>query len=83
MSHQSLHCPICSLDIVEQADPEFSIRRLVGAGAVAENASDERQKFLSITNEGKQILSKIDSIADEQVMKALIGLPANSLPEYS
>jgi hypothetical protein len=82
MSHQSLHCPICSLDIVEQADPEFSISRLV-AGAVAEtpNASDGRQKILSITNSGKQTLSKIDSIADEQLMKALMILPANSLPE--
>jgi hypothetical protein len=36
---------------------------------------------LSIKNEGKQILGKIDSIAAEQVMKALMRLPANSLPE--
>ena len=33
---------------------------------------------MSITDKGKQILSKIDSNADEQVMNALMRLPAKS-----
>jgi ribosomal protein S18 acetylase RimI-like enzyme len=47
----------------------------------APNASDGRQKILSITDEGREILSKIDKFANEQVMKALRKLPANSSPE--
>jgi len=59
------------------------LAKLVEAGAVIEtpNASDGRQKILSITEHGKDILDRIDKFANEQVMKALKNLPAGSAPE--
>jgi GNAT superfamily N-acetyltransferase len=44
--------------------------------------SDGRQMILFITAEGKEILSKIDKFANEQVVKAMKKLPANSPPEH-
>lgn len=42
---------------------------------------DGRQKILTVTDEGKEILSRIENFANEQVTRALQKLPAGSSPD--
>jgi DNA-binding MarR family transcriptional regulator len=67
---------------IDRSNVSRVLAKLVEAGAAIEapNASDGRQKILSITDEGKQILGRIDMFANEQVMKALERLPSGLSP---
>jgi DNA-binding MarR family transcriptional regulator len=68
---------------LESSNFGWILAKLVDTGAVIEisSAEDTRHKILSVTDKGKRILSKIDSLADERVMNALEELPETSSHE--
>ncbi|PMD42590.1 hypothetical protein L207DRAFT_316525 [Hyaloscypha variabilis F] len=68
---------------LESSNFGWILAKLVDTGAVIEISSteDTRHKILSITDKGKRILSKIDSLVDERVMNALEKLPETSSRE--
>ncbi|KAE9369424.1 MarR family transcriptional regulator [Stipitochalara longipes BDJ] len=59
------------------------LAKLLMAGAVIEttNDADARQKTLSITDKGMEIMDIVDKYTDEQVAKALKKLPAGTSQE--
>jgi DNA-binding MarR family transcriptional regulator/GNAT superfamily N-acetyltransferase len=68
---------------LDRSNISRTLARLVEAGAVIEmpNASDGRQKILSVTEEGGEILGRIDKFAIEQVAEALKKVPVGSSPQ--
>jgi DNA-binding MarR family transcriptional regulator/GNAT superfamily N-acetyltransferase len=68
---------------LDRSNISRTVAKLVEARAVVEtpNALDGRQKILSITDEGREILSRIDNLADEQVVEAMSRLPVGSSAE--
>lgn len=68
---------------LDRSNISRTLAKLVEAGAVTEmpNASDGRQKILSITDEGREILGRIDKFANEQVVEALKKVPIGSSPQ--
>ncbi len=71
-----------TLDL-DRSNISRTVAKLIEAGAVIEtpNIFDGRQKILSITDKGTEILGRIDKFTNEQVMQAVRRLPVGSSPE--